>query len=105
VDKGEAFRYPTEGDKVTIEHLQTLRSLAIEREKNRDIAKYAVLNVQFGVEALSSYLSGDVQLQSYSQTSTRRAVFVRKRWSQAITKVCTALMASPSDLSRPFIIT
>lgn len=90
-DVGEfiaCFRYPPDARLVTQDHLNTLRQLAQEREKNRDTAKYALLNVQFGVNALASYLSGNVKLQSYASVSTRRAVEVRQRWTKAIKKEC-----------------
>lgn len=86
------FRYPTDARLVTQDHLNTLRQLAQEREKNRDTAKYAILNVQFGVNALASYLSGNVQLQSYAAVSTRRAVEVRQRWTKAIKKECQVML-------------
>eukprot|EP00892_Ulva_mutabilis_P001897 jgi/Ulvmu1/11708/UM008_0119.1 len=79
--------YPPDARLVTQEHLNTLRQLAEERDKNRDTAKYALLNVQFGVNALASYLAGDVKLQSYASVSTRRAVEVRQRWTKAIKMV------------------
>ena len=79
-------RYPPDARLVTQDHLNTLRQLAQERDKNRDTAKYTLLNVQFGVNALASYLAGDVKLQSYGSSSTRRAVEVRQRWTKAIKK-------------------
>jgi hypothetical protein len=75
---------------MTPSHLEVLRSLAVEREKNRDITKYSLLNMQFCMESLNSFMDGDGVLQNYGSIATRRAADVRRKWQKAITKVLTA---------------
>jgi hypothetical protein len=66
-----------------------LRSLAKERERNREIATHGLHNVIFGIEALSSFLDGEGTMLNYAHMSTKRAVDVRRKWQKAITKVGT----------------
>lgn len=57
---------------MTAAHMQTLRDLASQRTVNADVAKYAVMNVAYGVKSLESHLYGtSLRKTSYAETGTK----------------------------------
>lgn len=57
---------------MTAAHMQTLRNLAAERTLNADVAKYAVMNVAYGIKNLESHLHGtSLRKTSYAETGTK----------------------------------
>ena len=80
-------RYPADTSAVTQETLAVMRATAIDREKNREAARVAVLNVRFGVDALATHLDGGLMLPMAAAAPTVAQTMVRERWRKAITKV------------------
>ena len=80
-------RYPHDAGAVTHEALAVMRAAAADRERNREKARLAVLNVRFSVEALATHLDGGMRLPAAHGLPTDAETLVRERWRTAITKV------------------
>lgn len=79
-------RYPVDPSKMTVDHMQTLRNLAIQRTLNADIAKYAVMNVAYGVKNLESTLHGSsLRKATYAETGTKVLLYSSCRFHYPLT--------------------
>lgn len=82
------LRYPEEASALTSARLDTLRSLALLREKNRGVASRGLRNLKIGVDALEGVLS---LVEPGARPEPRDAV--RSRWRAAAKKVRTTRAA------------
>lgn len=64
-----------------------MRATADARLRNRAAAKVALLNVTFGIEALSAHLESRLALGAGNGAPDAAATRTRERWRLAITKV------------------
>lgn len=79
--------------------MQTLRDLAIQRAANAEIAKYSVMNVAYGINALESHLHGSsLRKATYAETGTKRSYEVKLLWHKAIKQVLS--LNIPADIKR-----
>jgi hypothetical protein len=57
---------------MSADHMQALRTLAVERALNAEIAKYAVMNIAYGVQSLEAHLHGStLRTISLSEIGTK----------------------------------
>jgi hypothetical protein len=57
---------------MSADHMRALRSLAVERAVTSKIARFAVMNIAYGVKNLEAHMHGDsVRKFSYAETGTK----------------------------------